>query len=108
VRRHVDDARRTPPPPLARVAAVGVVLDEAGFREDPEVVARRAARLAEVLGEAGGGGGAVPQELEQAQAQRVRHGPHLVAVRSPRGVVVGGQRRTQRYFANYFCFSSSQ
>src|SRR5581483_1957489 len=48
VRRHVDDARRAPPPALAGVAALGVVLDESGLREDPEVVARRAARLAEI------------------------------------------------------------
>ena len=60
------------PPALAALAASRVVLDEAVRGELAQVIAGRAARLAEPFAELGGGGGAVvAQRLQDPDAQGV-------------------------------------
>ena len=62
------------PPALAAAIALGVVLDEAVLLENPQVVARRATRLAQPPTELGCGGRPVlAQASDQPQPQRVGH-----------------------------------
>jgi hypothetical protein len=65
-----------PPPPVATVAVLGVVFDEAEVGQDPQVVAGGAARLPDAAAELGRGGRAVGlEQVQQADADRIDQSP---------------------------------
>src|SRR5262249_8101471 len=77
-RRDLDEHRRPPPPPtLPAAPAIGVLLDQLGLRQRPEVVARRSGRLADLLGAACGPGRRLREQLEDPHSQRMGESAHL-------------------------------
>jgi hypothetical protein len=77
IRRDEDERVGAPPPAFTTGAELGVLDDRARPSEHPQVVARRAARLAEPPREDGRGRRPLDEQPEDLEPQRVGHRPHL-------------------------------